>query len=321
MKKEILVILILILFVIIITIVYFLFYQDVRNNQYTNSVTRSRSFGCPVFSSDDISSLFDVPELFPGFLWKEIDRNQLGDYWPGYGAVDYIKLFGGEYFSVDILNGKAWSVNYEYKADGDYKIGGEFDRYYSEELSKRGWVWKTYVHGFEVNGIAADGPTGGSQGYIKVQSGKLRVIVTHEGGEYEGEFPYDAKLIATTFTVFLSDPISLSEILPGYKPGAYLGVTHVIITFETQKTKNLPINYGALVISDTSFESAVIPNSPAEKAGIQDGDIILSINGQHINQTNQLTKLLDSYCAGDRVILRILSKGIKKEVSVVLGEY
>ncbi|MBU4348552.1 hypothetical protein KJ671_03585 [Patescibacteria group bacterium] len=141
---------------------------------------------CHYFSNNNISGLFDVPELFPGFLWKELNKNQIEGDWR---AIGYTKPPDATYYLVDILNGKAWSANYEYKDEGDYKIGRELDRYYSEELSKRGWTGRAYVHGFEVDGIAADGPTGGSHRYIKIQNGKLRTIIIYERGEYEGEFP------------------------------------------------------------------------------------------------------------------------------------
>lgn len=305
----------------LIGVVYFI-NQKVKHNPNLQPTPTVSSTTCPTFGSYNVNGLYDVPELFPDLLWEEVNKDQSGDYWPGYGAASYIKLSEGEYNSVDILNGKAWSASYTYEDQDNYnKLWEKFNRYYSDELSKRGWAWKTYVHGFEVMGISAGGPTGVIDGYIKIQNGRLRVLVIDERGSYEGEFPYDAKLVATTFTIFLSDPVSLSEILPGYKPSAYLGVMYTIITSEIKEAKNLPFDYGALVISDVPHKSGVIANSSAEKAGIKDGYIILAVNGQRINKDTPLTNLLERYCPGDQVILHTFSNGTEKETSVVLGEY
>lgn len=257
----------------------------------------------------DISGLLDIPKLFPDFVWEKVKIDEDNKF--GEGAIGY--LSDGTYVVVD-LKGEAWSAHYKYKDSTDYKIDEKFNRYYSEELLRRKWVFKIYVHGLEIYGATADGPTGGIHGVIKIQNGKLRAFVIHERGEYEGEFPYAARLIASTFTIFLSNPVSLSEILPGYKQGAYLGIMHTVITPEIKKTNNLLVDYGVLV-------NSVIENSPAEIAGVKEGDIILMVNDRRVNQTNPLSNLIKQYCPRDQIILHILSNGTEKEISVMLGEY
>jgi len=101
----------------------------------------------------------------------------------------------------------------------------------------------------------------------------------------------------------------------------FLGIRYVIITDGIKQKNNLPVNYGALVThGSNAADVAVTPGSPADKAGIKEGDIVLELNGQKITQDNDLAKMLQSLNVGDTVTLKILSGGQEKTVSVTLGE-
>lgn len=101
----------------------------------------------------------------------------------------------------------------------------------------------------------------------------------------------------------------------------FLGVRYTIITPTLAKSNNLPVDYGALVLKgDSPSELAVIPGSPADKAGLAENDIILEVDGKKINADNQLADILRSYNPLDRVILKVLSKSKEKTLSVTLGE-
>jgi len=64
-----------------------------------------------------------------------------------------------------------------------------------------------------------------------------------------------------------------------------------------------------------------MPGSPADKAGLQENDIILELNGQKIDQDHSLARLIAQRSPGDEVTLKVLSKGQEKEVKVKLEEY
>jgi len=100
----------------------------------------------------------------------------------------------------------------------------------------------------------------------------------------------------------------------------FLGVRYILVTPEIQKQKNLEVDYGALVIRGNEEEPAVIPGSAAEKAGIQEGDIILKLNGEKITLKNTLSKLIQKHNPGDKVTLDILREGKKLRLNTVLGE-
>lgn len=101
----------------------------------------------------------------------------------------------------------------------------------------------------------------------------------------------------------------------------FLGVRYLIINEELKKKNSLSVDYGALVIrGEERTDLAVIPGSPADKAGIVENDIILELNGGKITQENPLSKIIQKYRAGETVTLKILHKGDEKEVKVILGE-
>jgi S1-C subfamily serine protease len=100
----------------------------------------------------------------------------------------------------------------------------------------------------------------------------------------------------------------------------FLGVRYVLITEKIQKENNLSVDYGALIIKGKGGESAIFPESPAEKAGLKEYDIILEFNGEKITTDNSLAKIIMKYNSGDEVTLKILRDGKEKIITVNLVE-
>ncbi len=102
----------------------------------------------------------------------------------------------------------------------------------------------------------------------------------------------------------------------------WLGVRYVVINEEIAKENQLEKNYGALVVrGQKETDLAVVPGSPAEKAGIIENDIILEINGQKIDEDHILAKEISKFKPGDEITLKVLHKGEEKNIKVTLGEY
>ncbi len=87
----------------------------------------------------------------------------------------------------------------------------------------------------------------------------------------------------------------------------YLGVRYVV-------TKE-----GALLASSDQ-EPAVIPGSPAEKAGLKAGDLILEFNRQIITTERTLASLIQNQQVGEEVTLKVLRDGKEMEVKVRMEE-
>lgn len=101
----------------------------------------------------------------------------------------------------------------------------------------------------------------------------------------------------------------------------YLGVRYIPIDSAIQKDNNLPFNYGVLVLRGQKMtDFAVVPGSPADKAGITENDIILEINGIKIDSENSLAVLIAKYNVGDIITLKVWHKGETKEVRIQLAE-
>lgn len=101
----------------------------------------------------------------------------------------------------------------------------------------------------------------------------------------------------------------------------YIGVRYVLLDEMVSKEYGLDIDYGALILrGEQMTDLAVIPGSPADKAGLVENDIILEIDGKKIDVENTLGKLIAEKRVGDEITLRVWHKGDTKSVKVRLEE-
>ncbi|MCX6785428.1 MAG: trypsin-like peptidase domain-containing protein [Candidatus Komeilibacteria bacterium] len=102
----------------------------------------------------------------------------------------------------------------------------------------------------------------------------------------------------------------------------YLGVRYVAITEDLAGKNNLPYKYGVLITrGQTSSELAIMPGSPANLAGLEENDIILSINGIKLDADHSLADEVAKKKPGDSIKLRVYHKGQEKDVTIILAEY
>lgn len=98
----------------------------------------------------------------------------------------------------------------------------------------------------------------------------------------------------------------------------FLGVRYVTVNKEIAQSENLSVDYGALLVG-TSGQSAVVSGSPADKAGLKDGDVILEINGERIDENHPLAGIISNFEPSDTVELKILRDGQQSTVKLKLG--
>lgn len=93
----------------------------------------------------------------------------------------------------------------------------------------------------------------------------------------------------------------------------FLGIQYQPLNPQLANEIQLSINEGALL--DT-----VIPGTPADRAGLRAGDVIVAIDGQPVNDRHPLVSLLLEHLAGDTITLEILRDGQILETELTLGE-
>jgi serine protease Do len=100
----------------------------------------------------------------------------------------------------------------------------------------------------------------------------------------------------------------------------FLGVKYITIDPKIKDVLKLPVNYGALATGSIKEDEAIIKNSPAYKAGLKEGDIILEIDGNKLTPSFTIQEFLDSAKIGQRISIKILRKGKEMVLSAILEE-
>lgn len=99
----------------------------------------------------------------------------------------------------------------------------------------------------------------------------------------------------------------------------FLGVRYQVVTKELAEQKKLGRDYGVLLVG-AADEPAVVKESPAEKAGLKEGDIILELNGARIDAAHSLASILEKYQSGDEITLKVFRDGKESEAKAKLEE-
>lgn len=115
-------------------------------------------------------------------------------------------------------------------------------------------------------------------------------------------------------------PISLARnvmdqiAMNGHVTRAYLGVTIQEVTPGIARAMGLDGPKGALV-------SDVTANSPAQKAGLQSGDVITALNGKPVLESNQLRMDISMMGTNAPVKLQVFRNGSTINLNAVTAEY
>ncbi len=91
----------------------------------------------------------------------------------------------------------------------------------------------------------------------------------------------------------------------------YLGVLIQPVTDELAKSFGMSNTKGALV-------AKVEPNTPAAKAGLKSGDVILKFNGKEINRSGELPIMVGMSAIGKPATLSVLRDGTEREMTVTV---
>lgn len=118
-----------------------------------------------------------------------------------------------------------------------------------------------------------------------------------------------------SFAIPIDEAIHVSEQLKasGKVTRGRIGVQIGDVTKDVAESLGLPKVQGALV-------QRVEPGGPAEKGGLEAGDIILKYNAVSIERSSDLPRLVGSTKPGTRSVLSVWRKGASRELALTIGE-
>ena len=186
------------------------------------------------------------------------------------------------------------------------------------------------VSGLSRSITAGDGSTGQTEALDHVIQTDAAINPGNSGGpllNLSGEVVgVDTAIVSGSQNIGFALPInSIKSVINSVRTTGkivrpYLGLRYKVITPEMKDTNKLAYDYGIIVVpGQNKDELAVIPGSPADKAGIVENDIILEIDGQKIDQDHDFAQIIRQKNVGDTVTLKVSSKGIEKTVIIVLA--
>ncbi|MDD3156161.1 MAG: trypsin-like peptidase domain-containing protein [Candidatus Pacebacteria bacterium] len=98
----------------------------------------------------------------------------------------------------------------------------------------------------------------------------------------------------------------------------FIGVYYVQIDKTEAEERDLDVDYGALLVADKG-NSAILKDSPAEKSGLKEGDIILSVNQEKITTKSPLATVVRKYKPGETIELEVKRGENILNINLVLG--
>lgn len=100
----------------------------------------------------------------------------------------------------------------------------------------------------------------------------------------------------------------------------YLGIAYIPLTADVASEYGLHVQNGAFIApSSDPTNPSVISGSPADKAGLKEGDIITAIDGTSVDQTHSLTGLISQHQPGDKVDLTVIRNNSTIHIAATLG--
>jgi len=94
---------------------------------------------------------------------------------------------------------------------------------------------------------------------------------------------------------------------------SYLGVQTVEVT------KQNYTRFGLTEVRGVAVDE-VLRDSPAEKAGIQNGDVIIRFDGETVSSVNKLTRLIAETAPDHKAKVTVLRNGNERDVEIIIGK-
>ncbi len=93
----------------------------------------------------------------------------------------------------------------------------------------------------------------------------------------------------------------------------YLGIYMQELTRNVKRGLDLKVDRGVLI-------NNVADDSPAEDAGLREGDVIVQFDGKDVEDPDELADLVSNTSPGDKIKVKIVRDGKEKTLTVTIGE-
>jgi len=153
---------------------------------------------------------------------------------------------------------------------------------------------------------------GNSGGPLTDLNGRVVGINTLVAGQAEPGI--QAEGIGFAIGINTAKKVADEIVSTGHATHAYMGIEYVSLTPTVAAQLNVTATQGALI-------QAVVSGSPAEKAGLQKGDIITQIDGKQLTTDSALAEIVDSHKPGDTVTLTVQRSGQTQSIKITLGTH
>ncbi|HET7082235.1 MAG TPA: trypsin-like peptidase domain-containing protein [Candidatus Limnocylindria bacterium] len=129
----------------------------------------------------------------------------------------------------------------------------------------------------------------------------------------------DAQGIGFAIPISIARPIA--ELALAGKPieRPWIGVYYKLVDAQVAKDLGLAVDHGVLVDRPASGAPAVFAGSPADEAGLVEGDIVVAVDGDVVDQDHDLSTRILPHVPGDTVTLSVVRDGRTLEIAVTLG--
>jgi len=152
-----------------------------------------------------------------------------------------------------------------------------------------------------INRGNSGGPTFDLKGRVV---GVNTAIFSPNGGSVGIGFAIPAKVARDTIAQLIAN---------GSVTRGWLGIQLQEVTTEIAAALGLKERGGVLV-------AEVIENTPADKAGLESGDVILNVSGTNVASPNELSRKVASFAPGKKIQLKVLRDEKQRNITVTLGE-
>ena len=163
----------------------------------------------------------------------------------------------------------------------------------------------TYVPFLQTDAAVNPGNSGGPLFNMNGEVIGINSQIYSQTGGYQG--------LSFAIPIDVASKVEQQLVAHGKVERGRIGVAIQEVTQGLAQSFGLNKPEGALV-------SSVEKNGPADKAGMQAGDVILAVNGQKVDRSAELPPMVANVKPGTKATFDVWRKGGKKELTVVVGE-